>query len=424
MTVQTAPRERLWQTTSWGVWMLALSVFLNYVDRGALSIAMPQIKGELSLDPNQLGTLAAAFFWTYAILQVPAGWLVDKYDVKWVLAGGFALWTIATGLTGYSSSFSVLLGMRLLLGIGESVAYPAYSRVIAERFPPERQGLPNALIDFFSKMGPALSTLIGGLLVAQYGWRTLFFALGMGGLVWLLPWMIWQSKQRNELGEAPPQVSFGEVLSRRECWGSFFGLFAFNYTWYFLIFWFPSYLVMERGFSQEKMATFGSVPFFCIGGSAMLFGWLSDRWIMGGRSATVVRKTCMTGGLLATAGLLLLAGAPNPYIGLATVSVAGFFMGMFSSNNWAVTQTLAGRAAAGRWTGLQNGFGNFGGVVSPQLTGFVVAATGSFYLAFVAAAVVLTTGAVLFYLLVPRVEPIQWSFRPKVARPAVARSQG
>src|SRR6185369_449587 len=162
-------RTRLWQTTQWGVAMLAVSAFLNYVDRGALSVAMPQIRQELRLDPENLGRLASAFFWTYALLQIPAGWLVDRFDVKRVLAAGFAVWSFATALTGYAGSFAALLALRLLLGVGESIAYPAYSRVIATRFGPAARGLPNALIDAASKLGPGLSTLLGGLAVAKFG---------------------------------------------------------------------------------------------------------------------------------------------------------------------------------------------------------------------------------------------------------------
>ncbi len=184
-------QRRIWQTTQWGVWMLAFSVFLNYVDRGALSIAMPQMRGELSLNQSELGLLASMFFWTYALMQIPSRWLVERFDVKWVLAAGFAVWSLATGLTGIAKTFSMLLAFRLILGIGESVAYPAYSRIIATRFPPESRGFPNALIDAFSKFGPALSTLVGGLVVAKFGWRPFFLFMGIGGMIWLLPWLSW-----------------------------------------------------------------------------------------------------------------------------------------------------------------------------------------------------------------------------------------
>lgn len=413
---QTSNR-RIWQTTQWGVWLLALSVFLNYVDRGALAIAMPQMKGELDLDQNQLGLMASLFFWTYSLMQIPSGWLVERFDVKWVLAIGFAVWSLATGLTGISTTFASLLILRLILGIGESVAYPAYSKIIATRFPPESRGFPNALIDAFSKFGPALSTLVGGLVVAKFGWRPFFLFMGIGGLIWLVPWILWKStpneaEAARSAGEPTFFVGFGEILSRRECWGTMFGLFSLNYSWYFLIFWFPSYLVMERGFSQEKMAVMGSIPFWLLGASSMFNGWWSDRLVKSGHSATWIRKGFMSGGLIGVAALLLFAGVPDPNMALIAVTVAGISMGFSSSNNWAITQILAGQAGAGKWTGIQNAFGNLGGVVSPWLTGYIVNETGSFYLAFMSTSIVLVVGSLLYFFLIPRVEPLKWSNAP------------
>lgn len=403
-------QRRIWQTTQWGVWMLAFSVFLNYVDRGALSIAMPQMRGELSLNQSELGLLASMFFWTYALMQIPSGWLVERFDVKWVLAAGFAVWSLATGLTGIAKTFSMLLAFRLILGIGESVAYPAYSRIIATRFPPESRGFPNALIDAFSKFGPALSTLVGGLVVAKFGWRPFFLFMGIGGMIWLLPWLIWDSREQKVVTKEKDSITvgFGEILQRRECWGTMFGLFSLNYAWYFLIFWFPPYLVMERGFSQERMAVMGSIPFWLLGASSMFTGWWSDKLIRNGRSATWIRKGFVSGGLIGVAILLLFAGVPDANLALLAVTLAGVSMGFASSNNWAVTQTLAGVPASGRWTGIQNAFGNLGGVVSPWLTGFVADKTGSFYLAFLTTSAVLVVGSTLYFFLIPRVKPLEW----------------
>lgn len=406
--MQVSTRQRIWHTTEWGIWMLAVSVFLNYVDRGALAIAMPQIQKELFLNPEQQGRMSAFFFWTYAILQVPAGWMVERFDVKWVLAGGFALWSLATGLTGVAEGFTALLMLRLILGAGESVAYPAYSRVIATRFPPERRGLPNALIDAFSKLGPGLSMLLGGLAVANYGWRVFFLVMGIGGMIWLVPWMLWRSEDSEEQkASAPKQVGFGRIVARREFWGTVGGLFAINYAWYFLIFWLPNYLVLQRGFSQERMAVMGSIPFFLLAASSMITGKWSDSLIVSGVNASV-RKLFVSGGLIGVAATLLFADVFGAEVALGLVMLAGVSMGFASSNNWAVTQTLAGREASGRWTGLQNCLGNFAGITSPWLTGVIVKETGSYYTAFATTCGVAVIGAALYFLLIRRVAPIAW----------------
>jgi len=165
---------------------------------------------------------------------------------------------------------------------------------------------------------------------------------------------------------------------------------------------------MERGFSQQKMAIVGSIPFWLLAASSLFTGWWSDRLVVQGGSPTWIRKGFMCGGLMGVAGWLLLAGAPDARVAVGAVMLAGISMGFASSNNWAITQVLAGREAAGRWTGIQNAVGNLGGVVSPWLTGFVVKETGSFYVAFVMTSAVLVAGSVMYFLLVRRVEPISW----------------
>src|SRR5579872_1824757 len=154
--------------------LLAISVLINYVDRGTLAIAAPLLKEDLHLSPSQLGILLSAFFWTYAPFQIVSGWFVDRFEVTWVLAGGFLLWSVATAATGLVHGFAVLFVLRLILGIGESVAYPSYSKILARDFAEHHRGLANALIDAGSKCGPAIGTLLGGVLMAAYGWRPFF----------------------------------------------------------------------------------------------------------------------------------------------------------------------------------------------------------------------------------------------------------
>ncbi|MFN7923418.1 MAG: MFS transporter, partial [Bryobacteraceae bacterium] len=123
------------------LWLLVTAIAINYVDRGALSVSAPLLAQELALPPDRMGLLFSAFFWSYALFQLAAGWLVDRYDVKWVYAAGFALWSVATATTGAVSSFATLIVARLALGVGESVAYPACSRIIVRNFPEDRRGL-------------------------------------------------------------------------------------------------------------------------------------------------------------------------------------------------------------------------------------------------------------------------------------------
>ena len=176
------------------VGLLSLSVLTNYIDRGNLSVAAPALARELSVSPTQLGLLFSAFFWTYALGQIPAGWLADRFRVYHLYASAYLLWSVATLLTGFAHTLAAFLIFRLLLGLGESVAYPAYSQLLVRSFFEKERGLANSLIDVGTKAGPTLGTLLGGLVVATWGWRTLFFATGVISLLWLGPWYLWTEK--------------------------------------------------------------------------------------------------------------------------------------------------------------------------------------------------------------------------------------
>ena len=398
--------------------LLAISVFINYVDRGSLSIAAPLLKDELGISASQLGVLLSAFFWTYACMQLFSGWLVDRLNVNWVFAGGFLLWSAATAATGLIHTFSVLLFLRMLLGTGESVAYPSYSKILALNFPEEHRGLANAVISAGLVLGPGFGMLLGGLLMARVGWRPSFLVLGLVSLIWLVPWFTWMPKSCAAIpADRAGAPRLAEFLRLRSAWGTCAGLFAGNYLSYFLITWLPFYLVRERHFSVDNMAKIGGIVYLLGGCFALLAGWLSDRWIVSGATPSRVRKT-FTGGGLALAGIFVgLAVVGGPLYCVAALILGVIFFGVYCSNVWAITQTLAGPQAAGRWTGFQNFVGNLAGVVAPATTGFVLDRTGHFYWAFAILTVLALTGAASWVFLVGRVEPVVWQRKALGAQP-------
>jgi ACS family D-galactonate transporter-like MFS transporter len=397
--------RKLWAALA----LLGILSFINYVDRGNLSIAAPMLKGELGISATQLGILLSAFFWTYACLQPVSGWLVDRVNVNWVLAGGFFLWSIATAGTGFVHVFSELLVLRLIVGIGESVAYPSYSKIIALHFAEEHRGLANGVIAAGLVLGPGIGILAGGMLMSRFGWRPFFIALGLLSLLWLIPWVKWMPNPREaaqiDTSGAP---NLSEFLRLRSAWGTCVGLFCGNYVNYFLITWLPFYLVRARNFSMVDMAKIGGAAYLLGACFTAFSGWLSDRWIQSGATPTRVRKT-FTGGGIAIAGILLgLSATGGPRFSVALIILGVIFHGVSSSNIWAITQTLAGPQAAGRWTGFQNFFGNFSGVVAPALTGFVLNRTGHFYWAFAILTAVALTGAISWFFVVGPVEQAVW----------------
>ena len=412
MATTSAAETRL-SSVQWVVLgLLVISIGVNYIDRGTLAVASPFLSAELHLTKTQLGTLFSTFFWTYAAFQLVAGWLVDRYDVRMVLGAGFLIWCAATLCTGLANSFAAIFVLRLLLGMGESVAYPSYSRILAGSFPERHRGTANALIDAGSKCGPALGVLIGGLVIGQFGWRALFLILGFGGLLWLIPWGVWGPQPTTmKLPSDGNSPGILEILSQRSAWGTFLGLFCVNYAWYFLVFWLPPYLVMERHFTADMMAVLGSLPFWGVALSSAVGGWASDLWIARGGSPTRVRKSFMAGGMLLSTLILPAAIVRDATTSMILLVATSLVFGIFTSNLWAITQTLAGPRAAGKWTGWQNMFGNFAGIFGPWFTGYIVDATGQFLLAFVAVCVALVVGAFAFGVIVGELKPVEWRTR-------------
>ena len=284
--------------------LLVISVFINYADRGNLGVAARTISGELHLAPDELGYLLAAFSLTYALCQLVAGKLIDHWNVNWVYAIGFLLWSAATGLTGFAHSFATIMILRLLLGASESVAYPAYSKMIVISFPEQLRGTVNALIDAGSKLGPALGVLLGVKMIQWFSWRGMFLIIGGASLLWLLPWSIVAPRLPSKLAAGAaglangPTPTFREIASRRVFWGTALGLFAGNYTWFVFLNWLPYYFETDRHYTHDRLAFFGSLPFWVIAFSSLFFGFLADFLIRCGRRPGLVRQSFVCFGLL------------------------------------------------------------------------------------------------------------------------------
>lgn len=393
--------------------LIGLSVLINYIDRSNLSIAAPLIKDELNISGSQLGTLLAGFFYTYALLQIPAGWLVDHFDVKWVFALGFFIWSVSTAATGLLHGFVALLIARIVLGVGESVAFPAYGKIVGTYFPESRRGFANSVIIGGLALGPALGMLIGGNVVGRFGWRPFFLVLGLAALLWLPPWWAWMPRSAAlQPQKSESKLGVLDILRRRSAWGTCVCQFSFNYASYFLVTWLPFYLTRERHLSMSEMARVGGFIYLLFAASATVFGKLSDRWVRAGNSPTTVRKSLATCGNIGMGIFLAISGIAPDWLFLWTLTIAGIFMGMSSCNIWAMTQTLAGREMVGRWTGVQNFVGNFAGAVAPWLTGFLLDRTGHFYWAFLITTAVVWAGALSWIFIVGPIKPVEWHTHP------------
>jgi MFS transporter, ACS family, D-galactonate transporter len=396
--------------------LLTTSMFINYIDRSNLSIAAPLMQKEMALSTAQIGVLSSAFFWTYALFQLLgiSGWFCDRYRVTLVFGLSAFVWGASTIVTGMLSSFWAIFVMRLVLGAGESFAYPCYSRMLAADVPQSSRGTVNAMLDAASKLGPSIGLFLGGILLVHFSWRIFFLVLGAISILWLVPWFSFALGSSNSLDEAQSSGgSVRQILSSRSSWGTFGGHFCGNYVWFFLLTWLPSYLVKDKGFSTQAMANVGSIAFLVIAIGTMSAGWLSDRYIRRGVSPTIVRKSVVVGGLLASASIALVGHIQSASLSLGVLLFACFAFGTYTSNHWAITQTIAGPAMAGRWTGLQNGIGNFSGIAASWLTGELATRTGSFRSAFIMTGFIALAGACIWGLIVGPVREL--AFEKEVA---------
>jgi MFS transporter, ACS family, D-galactonate transporter len=396
------------------LFLLGLSVLINYIDRSNLSIAAPLLKDELRISASQLGTLLSAFFWTYALMQIPAGWLVDNFDVRWVFAIGFFLWSSATAVTGFLHGFAALLLIRVILGLGESVAFPSYSKILGSHFTEHRRGFANSVLMSGLALGPALGVLVGGNAVARFGWRPFFIALGIAGLFWLPLWWAWRPPRTVITHSSPSAAGYLDILRHRSAWGTCIGQSAINYYLYFLVTWLPFYLVRGRHLALTVMAREGALLFLMSAASSIATGKLGDRWIQAGASPTSVRKGLMALGHIGIGVALILVVKTTGWLFIVMLALIGIFLGISICNSWAFPQSLAGPRMVGRWVGVQNFVGNLAGAAAPMLTGFLLDRTGSFYWPFFITAVVAWIGALAWYFVVGPLEEVDWQ---KFSRP-------
>jgi MFS family permease len=395
------------------VGLLALAVFINYVDRGNLATAAPLIKDQLRLSNVQIGLLISAFFWSYTPGQLLAGWLSERINPYRTLAAGLALWGLATAATGLVGGFVAIFMLRLLLGLGESAAFPCSSALLARHLPRHKLGVANGLIMMGMALGPAFGTLAGGMLMAKVGWRAVFLVFGAVSLLWLIPWLraTRHAVSHDEEGPSAPSPSYLEILRRRDIWGASLGHFSEAWAWYFIISWLPLYLVKARGFTLSQMAELGAAVYLVQALGAQATGWLGDRWMERGASDTLVRKTLLVGGHIGAAGALAACAVAGPLTSIVCLFVAAVCVGVICTNLFATGQTLAGPAAAGKWIGVQNAIANFAGILGPVVTGLVVDRTGTFASAFVLTGVIALAGAAGWGLILRRVEPLAWQVR-------------
>ncbi len=429
-TVTGKPRSRRrWLMVS----MCFFGLTINYVDRSNLSVALPKMKTALHLGPSAEGVVLAAFFASYAVCQLPAGKAVDRFGEKIVNAVTVAWWSLFTALTAATQNFGQLILARLGLGAGEAGGYPSSAKAVSLWFPTRERAFATSIYDSGARMGTAVALPVVAALIAWLGWRGSFIVTGALGLAWVLFWLIYYRRPREDPAVSPSELEYieeggarvpekeaeeqrrdaGSVRYRdlfryRTVLGMMLGFFCLNYIIYFFITWFPTYLVDARHFSLLKLGVFGVLPALVAIPGGWIGGLVSDRMVRRGKSLTVARKIPLVSGMALSSVIALAVLVPTAAEALALLCVCYAALTFAAASVWSLPADVAptpGHVAS--IGGIQNFASNLAGVLGATTTGALVSiAGGSFVPALVLSGVLGLVGAFSYLVIVGRVEPL------------------
>jgi MFS transporter, ACS family, D-galactonate transporter len=407
--------------------MLFVSVVINYLDRANLSVAAPQLAKDLGFDDAQKGYILAAFGWTYAALQVPGGWLVDKIPPRVLYPVAIALWSLATIGLGFVGSVAGLIGLRLLVGALEAPSYPINSRVVTTWFP---EGERATAVGFYTSgqfVGLAFLSPVLYALQQAFGWQMVFLVTGGVGVLWAAVWYACYREPRDCRAANAAEIALirdgggfvdlaatqktrrvfrwadlATVLSHRKLWGLYLGQFCLTSTLWFFLTWFPTYLVDFRGMDFIKAGILGSVPFLAAFAGVNCSGILSDRLVRAGWSLGMARKLPIITGLLISSSIIGANYVESPALVILFLSLAFFGNGL-ASITWSLVSAIAPERLLGLTGGMFNFVGNLASVSVPIVIGYLVKG-GDFAPAITYIAVTAIAGAVCYGLVVGKVE--------------------
>ena len=375
------------------VCLLSMGLSIAYTHRTniAYALASPQFVAQLQLTDTSRGLLGSAFFWTYGLLQIPAGWLVDRFGPKWPLSAGFLLWCLCSAACGIAAGFWALLGFRMMLGLFEAVVTPAGLRWVRDHIEERRRGMATGIFFAGSKYGPAIAAPIGAWLIHEHGWRTMFIDQGLYGLLWLIPWLLLAASGRpaHLASEKEPEAPFALILQSRLMWGTLIGTFSYNYFVFYAMTWLPAYFVEQRHMSLTSSGVYTGFSYGGMAAVAVLGGLGADLLIERGMGALAARRAFTIAGLLiaSTVSLGALAATTRQAIFFSVLSMAG--LGLATANYWALPQTAMPKELAGRVAGAQNLSLTVAGTLAPIFTGWLKQVSGGY------AAPMAATGAIL-----------------------------
>ncbi|MEM5425459.1 MULTISPECIES: MFS transporter [Paraburkholderia] len=407
-----------------------LAIAVNYIDRANLAVAAPHIMKDLGIGPAAMGLLLSGFFWTYAVMQLPFGWFVDRAGARIALPFAVGWWSVFTAATAVAGGFAAMFGCRLMLGVGEAGAYPSCAKLVSQWFSRDERALATSIFDSGSRVGSALSLPLVAAIMAAWGWKASFVITGALGLVWILGWIVMyrEPEARAALDKprapapAAASIRWSGLFRYRTVWGMMLGFFCLNFVIYFFITWFPSYLVEARGFSLKSLGTLGTLPAIASIPGGWLGGWLSDALVKRGWSLTAARKTCIVGGMLLSSVITLTGVVQDIYVMLALFAIAYGSLAAAAASIWSLPADVAPTPRhVASLAGIQNFASNLAGIALTTFTGVMLQLTrGSFTIPLVVAGGFCVLGAVSYLVIVGRVEPLEAPEASRVDQPAYA----
>ncbi|AZI86046.1 MFS transporter [Kosakonia sp. CCTCC M2018092] len=396
-------------------YLILLIIFIvtavNYADRATLSIAGTDVAKELQLDSVSMGYIFSAFGWAYLLMQIPGGWLLDRFGSKRVYTYSLFFWSLFTFLQGFVDVFPLawagvsMFIMRFMLGFSEAPSFPANARIVAAWFPAKERGTASALFNSAQYFSLALFSPLLGWLTYAWGWEHVFTVMGGIGFVLTFAWVKFvhnptdhprmtreeldyiaangavvdmDHKKAGDDKKAGPKLDYiKQLLSNRMMLGIFFGQYFLNtITWFFLT-WFPIYLVQEKGMSILKVGFVASIPALCGFVGGVLGGLFSDYLIKRGSSLTVARKVPIVMGMLLASSIILCNYTDNTVLVVALMALAFFGKG-FGALGWPVISDVAPKEIVGLCGGVFNVFGNVASIATPLVIGYMVKELHSF----------------------------------------------
>jgi MFS transporter, ACS family, D-galactonate transporter len=415
------PRRR-WRIA----WLLGAGVLVNYFDRVNLSVSQGSLYTSFGISTITFGYLAASYNWTYALCQLPVGVLLDKVGVRRVGRVSTAIWSIASFAAAASTGIGALFGARLLLGVGEAPTFPANAKAIGYWFPSKERSFATSIFDASAKLASAIGVPVIGVLLLKVGWRWSFAATGLISLLYFVLFsLIYRDPQddpllteaeRAYIAEAGPDpahvaephaASLGYLIQQRKVLGLALGFGSYNYTFYLLLTWLPSYLSFALHIDLMHSFLYTGVPWLFATITELAVAWGADLLIQRGWNASRVRKTVLVCGTAFGLGILGAAHAHTATRALIWISISLGGLSAAAPVGWSIPSMIAPRGSTGTVGGIINFSNQLSGIAAPIITGYIIAATRSYAWAFGVSAIYLLIGISSYIFLLGEIKQIE-----------------